>query len=142
MNKKRFLSAVLGLAVAAASSPLVPVFAADGEDTVVLYTNDIHCGIDGELNYATLSALEQRELDKGNEVILADAGDAIQGGAIGTLSNGEYMTDIMNFVGYDIAVPGNHEFDYGMERFLELAEKSEFKSSVPGILPGLSRNSV
>ncbi len=127
MNKKRFLSAVLGLAVAAASSPLVPVFAADGEDTVVLYTNDIHCGIDGELNYATLSALEQRELDKGNEVILADAGDAIQGGAIGTLSNGEYMTDIMNFVGYDIAVPGNHEFDYGMERFLELAEKSEFK---------------
>ena len=32
----------------------------------------------------------------------------------------------MNAVGYDIATMGNHEFDYGMDRFLELAEKAEF----------------
>ena len=29
----------------------------------------------------------------------------------------------MNYVEYDFAVPGNHEFDYGMSRFLELAGK-------------------
>ena len=128
MRQKRFVSAMLSFALCSAIlMSQSPVLAAEGEDVVVFYTNDMHCGIDGELNFSSLSALEQRELDKNNTVILADAGDAIQGGAIGTLSSGEYMTNIMNFVGYDIAVPGNHEFDYGMERFMELAEKSEFK---------------
>jgi 2',3'-cyclic-nucleotide 2'-phosphodiesterase (5'-nucleotidase family) len=53
-------------------------------------------------------------------VTLVDAGDALQGAPIGTLSGGKYLVDIMNEVGYDIAVPGNHEFDYGMDRMLEL----------------------
>ena len=49
-------------------------------------------------------------------VALVDCGDALQGDAIGTISQGEYLVDIMNKVGYDFAVLGNHEFDYGMER--------------------------
>ena len=53
-------------------------------------------------------------------------GDAIQGDVIGTLSEGEYIIDIMDQVGYDLAVPGNHEFDYGMDQFLSLAEKASF----------------
>lgn len=56
-------------------------------------------------------------------VTLVDAGDAIQGAPIGTLSDGGYIIDIMNQVGYDFAIPGNHEFDYGMPRFLELSGK-------------------
>jgi len=56
-----------------------------------------------------------------DNVTLVDAGDAIQGSAIGTLSDGAYLVDIMNQVGYDYAVPGNHEFDYGMDNFLSLA---------------------
>ena len=58
-------------------------------------------------------------------VTLVDAGDAIQGAPIGTLSDGGYIIDIMNEVGYDFAVPGNHEFDYGMARFMELAGELE-----------------
>ena len=50
-------------------------------------------------------------------VTLVDAGDAIQGAPVGTLSEGGYIIDIMNQTGYDVAVPGNHEFDYGMPDF-------------------------
>ena len=55
--------------------------------------------------------------------LLEDAGDAIQGGTIGTLSKGSYIVDIMNELKFDIAVPGNHEFDYGMDNFLDIANK-------------------
>ena len=53
-------------------------------------------------------------LEDGSYVALVDAGDAIQGDAIGALTEGEYMVDLMNRLGYAAAVPGNHEFDYGM----------------------------
>lgn len=62
-------------------------------------------------------------------VTLIDAGDAIQGEAIGTLSKGSYISDIMDFIGYDYAVPGNHEFDYGMDTFLNLAERAGYEYS-------------
>ncbi|XME03811.1 hypothetical protein QYZ88_006440 [Lachnospiraceae bacterium C1.1] len=32
----------------------------------------------------------------------------------------------MNAVGYDVAIPGNHEFDYGVDRFLELSQKADY----------------
>ena len=54
---------------------------------------------------------------------LVDAGDAIQGAPIGTLSEGGDIVSIMNQVGYDFAIPGNHEFDYGMDRLLELSDQ-------------------
>ena len=51
-----------------------------------------------------------------------DAGDAVQRGTLGTLSEGADVISVMNQAGYDFAIPGNHEFDYGMPRFLELAD--------------------
>ena len=57
-----------------------------------------------------------------------DAGDHIQGEAIGTITEGDAIVDIMNAVGYDYVIPGNHEFDYGMDKFLEIkGEKSQYK---------------
>ena len=61
-----------------------------------------------------------------NHVLLVDDGDAIQGEPIGTMTKGEAIIDIMNTVGYDVAIPGNHEFDYGMDQFLALTEKADF----------------
>ena len=97
------------------------------EKIVILYTNDVHCGIDANIVYAGLAAYKADKLDETDYVTLIDAGDAIQGEAVGTLSKGSYITDIMNFVGYDYAVPGNHEFDYGMNTFLELAKKADYE---------------
>ncbi|MDR1530692.1 MAG: bifunctional metallophosphatase/5'-nucleotidase [Clostridiales bacterium] len=99
-------------------------------DVLIVYTNDVHCGVqqvkDGNLvtniGYAGLSDyVKKLENEHGaDNVTLVDAGDAVQGDAIGTLSQGQYLIDIMNEAGYDLFVPGNHEFDYGMARMQEL----------------------
>lgn len=49
-----------------------------------------------------------------------------KGEPIGLFTKGESIIDIMNAVGYDIAIPGNHEFDYGADYFLELTKKADF----------------
>ena len=123
------------LALAMAFGLAAPAGAAEAADAqiVILHTNDVHCQIDPvtdpeigsvtSLGYAGVAAYKaEMEAQYGAEnVILVDAGDAIQGGPVGTLSQGSYIVDIMNQVGYDLAVPGNHEFDYGMDNFLDLA---------------------
>lgn len=109
--RKKILTLLLSLAA-------LTVAANAQEDIVILHTNDVHCGYLAYDKVATLS----KDAD-----LLVDAGDAIQGDVIGTLSKGAYITDIMNYLGYDLAIPGNHEFDYGMDRFLELAgEMADF----------------
>ncbi len=113
---KKILSVVLAIIMVATVLPLA--FAAETE-TVVLYTNDVHCAID---DYAVLAAYKAQLESEGKNVVLVDAGDAIQGEVIGALTKGEAVVDVMNAVGYDYAIPGNHEFDYGMEVFLDLAE--------------------
>lgn len=96
------------------------------KDVVVLFTSDVHCGIDQGFGYAGLAAIRQSMEDAGNHVVLVDNGDSIQGEPIGTMTTGEALIELMNVVGYDLAIPGNHEFDYGMDRFLELTEKADF----------------
>lgn len=104
-----------------ASLPEASEKPAKQNDIIILYTNDVHCGIDDSIGYAGLALYEKQMKQLTPHVTLVDAGDAIQGAPVGTLSEGRYLIDIMNQLDYDVAVPGNHEFDYGMERFLELA---------------------
>ncbi len=95
------------------------------KDVVVLFTSDVHCAMDQGFGYAGLAAVRDT-LAADNHVVLVDNGDAIQGEPVGTMTTGEAIIDLMNAVGYDVAIPGNHEFDYGMERFLELTGKANF----------------
>lgn len=124
--KKRFLPLLLTLSmVFAAAAPGMTSQAAETPDQkiVILYTNDVHCGVDDNIGYAGLALYEKQMEAQTPYVALVDAGDAIQGAPIGTLSEGGDIVAIMNQVGYDFAIPGNHEFDYGMDRFLELADE-------------------
>ncbi|WP_419022420.1 bifunctional metallophosphatase/5'-nucleotidase [Emergencia sp.] len=127
-KNKRLLTILLAVCLVVAMMPSM-VFAANAksDDIVVLYTNDVHCGIDDSIGYAGLAAYKADKLKETKNVVLVDAGDAIQGDLAGALSKGDYIVDIMNQVGYDVAVPGNHEFDFGMEQFLELTKKSNAK---------------
>lgn len=95
-----------------------------GGDIIILYTNDVHCSID---DYSLLAAYRAQLISEGNTVITVDAGDAVQGEMIGALTEGAAIAEIMNNVGYDLAVPGNHEFDYTVETFLSLAESAEYE---------------
>ena len=125
---KRILGLVLAMVMLLSLSGMA---FAEGEaalqqDVVVLFTSDAHCGIDQGFGYAGLAAIRQSLEEAGNHVVLVDNGDSIQGEPIGTMTTGEALIELMNTVGYDIAIPGNHEFDYGMDRFLELTEKANF----------------
>ena len=95
-------------------------------EVYILYTSDVHCGIDQGFGYTGLQQIRDNLEAQGYETILVDNGDAIQGEAIGLLSAGESIIDLMNAAHYDVAIPGNHEFDFGMNRFLELTKKAEF----------------
>lgn len=107
------------------SGASVPV--EEAGELVILYTNDVHNAYRrddtlGQLGYAALAAYRDTLAAEGNTVTLIDGGDALQGEAVGELSKGADPVDIMNEVGYTLAVPGNHEFDFGVDAFLSLAE--------------------
>lgn len=83
-------------------------------DAVILYTNDVHCFVDETIGYSGLVAYKKEMLQKTPYVTLVDCGDHLQGNAMGSISKGEFIVDIMNKVRYDFATIGNHEFDYGL----------------------------
>jgi len=120
------------LAVLLIATMMLSGFAAFAEEAeahqpiAILYTNDVHCGIEDGIGYAGLAAYKAAYEKLGYDVALVDNGDAIQGGPIGTLSDGLYITDIMNYVGYDVATIGNHEFDYGIDALNAVMEAAAF----------------
>ena len=92
------------------------------QDVIVLYENDVHCGVDG---YANFAALRDEMKATHKYVTLVSNGDFVQGGSLGAASHGRNIIDIMNAVGYDYVTLGNHEFDYGIPRQMELMEALE-----------------
>ena len=92
------------------------------KNVVVLFVSDVHAGIDQGWGYAGLAAIRDG-LQANNHVVLVDNGDAIQGETIGTMTDGKALVELMNVIGVDVAVPGNHEYDYGMANFLNLANE-------------------
>ncbi len=95
-------------------------------DIMILYTSDVHCGINQGFGCVGLQAVRDSLENKGYTTLLVDDGDAVQGEPIGSMTSGSAIIDLMNALKYDVAIPGNHEFDYGMERFMELTEMAEF----------------
>lgn len=90
------------------------------KDIIVLYENDVHCGVDG---YANFAALKEEMKASHKHVTVVSNGDFVQGGSLGASSHGRNIINIMNEVGYDYVTLGNHEFDYGIPRQMELMEE-------------------
>ena len=95
-------------------------------DIMILFTSDVHSGVDKGFGYAGLAEIRKNLEDQGFATILVDDGDAVQGEPIGNLTRGEAIIEIMNDLQYDVAIPGNHEFDYTADYFVELTEKANF----------------
>ena len=96
-------------------------------DVVILMTGDVHCSFDKGFSYSGVYEVRYQMELKGDTVLLVDDGDAIQGAPIGYFSRGEVIINLMNDLGYDVAIPGEHEFEYGMDRFFEIAQKANFE---------------
>lgn len=109
-----------------AESAAPAVFVPNDNDIVVLFSNDVHCGIEGTIGYAGLVSYRDSLKAATPYIVTADCGDAVQGEVIGTVSKGEYIVNIMNKCGYDVAVLGNHEFDYGMDQLANLVAKADY----------------
>lgn len=104
-------------------------FFGDKADVTILYTNDVHTYIDNKSpkpTYAAIAALKKSIEDAGRDVLLVDAGDHIQGTAYGSMDDGATIIELMNEAGYDLATPGNHEFDYGMARAKAVLREADF----------------
>ena len=133
ISRRSFLKAA-GVTAAAASMAIgAPAASAcwlgDKSDVTILYTNDVHTYIDKQspkLTYAAIADLKQSYQDVGKDVLLVDAGDHVQGTAYGSMDEGASIIKLMNAAGYDVATPGNHEFDYGMDRAKAIMKEADF----------------
>ena len=133
LSRRQFLAGATAFALGSAVFGLPRrAFADDaqaGSAIVILHTNDVHCAV-GEadekgatpLGYSALASYvaDRKGVFGDGNVTLVDAGDAVQGNVMGTLTQGQALVDIMNATGYDYVIPGNHEFDYGMPQFNHL----------------------
>ena len=133
ISRRSFLKAA-GVTAAAASMAIgTPAASAcwlgDKSDVTILYTNDVHTYIDKQspkLTYAAIADLKQSYQNAGKDVLLVDAGDHVQGTAYGSMDEGASIIKLMNAAGYDVATPGNHEFDYGMDRAKAIMKEADF----------------
>ena len=133
ISRRSFLKAA-GVTAAAASMAIgAPAASAcwlgDKSDVTILYTNDVHTYIDKQspkLTYAAIADLKQSYQNAGKDVLLVDAGDHVQGTAYGSMDEGASIIKLMNAAGYDAATPGNHEFDYGMDRAKAIMKEADF----------------
>lgn len=133
ISRRSFLKAA-GVTAAATSMAIgAPAASAcwfgDKSDVTILYTNDVHTYIDKQspkLTYAAIADLKQSYQNAGKDVLLVDAGDHVQGTAYGSMDEGASIIKLMNAAGYDVATPGNHEFDYGMDRAKAIMKEADF----------------
>ena len=88
---------------------------------VILYENDVHCGIDG---YTKMAGLRDAICSSDTAYVGAVCvGDFLQGNTTGAISKGQYIADIMRLMDYHALTLGNHEFDYGVPRLKEMLEQ-------------------
>ena len=110
--------------------PIVKNAQGDSEfDLFVVHTNDVHGriaeGEDGSAGYSKLSTLIDMARSITDNILLLDAGDTFHGTNLANMFYGQTVAEIMDIVGYDAVVPGNHDFNYGYERLEEIAAWAE-----------------
>ncbi|MBP9989201.1 MAG: bifunctional metallophosphatase/5'-nucleotidase, partial [Ruminococcus sp.] len=135
MNKKvrNILSLLLAMCLIFMS--ITVAFAAGEYDgkIIILHTNDVHGAIG---NYAYVAGLKKDFESKGAEVILADAGDYLQGSNYVSIGKGANAVTLMNLAGYDVVTVGNHEFDYGYANLVQQFDNAEFSVTCSNIFIG------
>lgn len=100
--------------------------------TIILHTNDSHGravpdSYNGYMGFTAVSALKKLCETAGAEVILLDAGDTLHGLPFATMNKGATIIKLMNLAGYDAMTPGNHDFNYGTDRLIDLSRTMNFK---------------
>ena len=115
----------------------------DYQKVMVLFTNDVHGGIDrqearfmnpefppliggGAAIAHYVKAVREQAEKEGSGVIILDAGDFFSGRPIGTRTEGAAVIDFMNLAGYNAMVVGNHDFDLGLDVIKARSAQAQF----------------
>ena len=96
-------------------------------DIIILHLNDVHCGLNDSIGYDGFVLYRDELKKKYKTVLTVDVGDHIQGGTLGAITEGGAILAVMNEVNFDVNTLGNHEFDYGVERLVEINENKTNK---------------
>jgi 2',3'-cyclic-nucleotide 2'-phosphodiesterase/3'-nucleotidase len=145
-TRRDFLKLAGGAGLLSAFPRLASASAALGPDTVcisILHTTDLHGHIlptadyNGNPDYGGLarcaSQIRQWRRQNSNSILI-DVGDVYQGTEVSLHSKGELMIDLFNHLKYDAWIVGNHEFDWGIETFIDALQRST--------MPVLAANTV
>ncbi|NLN48097.1 MAG: LysM peptidoglycan-binding domain-containing protein [Clostridiales bacterium] len=127
-SKKRLsLLLVLTMVVTLVFAPVAGVYAdADSVVITIVHTNDTHSRVDAGIGFAKVATKIKEVKEANPNTLVIDAGDTLHGQTFATISKGESIIGLMNAMGYDVMTPGNHDFNYGQERLLELAGQANF----------------
>lgn len=129
MKKKIFGLSFFFVAIILGIAAYILKYEKDSKEITIIYTTDVHTKLDnvteGGLTYGNVKALREDLEESGQVVFLVDEGDNIQGSVYGSFDQGESVVELMELANYDASAVGNHEFDYGMFRALQVMEESE-----------------
>ena len=135
-TRRDFLKLAGGAGLLSAFPTLASASAALEPDTVcisILHTTDLHGHIlptadyNGNSDYGGLArcAAQIRQWRRQNpNSILIDVGDVYQGTEVSLRNKGTLMIDLFNHLKYDAWIVGNHEFDWGIETFIDALQRS------------------
>jgi 5'-nucleotidase len=131
LKNKKTISMLLALSLTAGIGSYVNVFAEDSKTITIIHTNDVHGRAQGDdkelIGYPKLKTFYDETKAKNPNTLLVDAGDTVHGTTFANISEGKNMVELMNEIGFTVSVPGNHDFNYGFDKLLELAKSSKFK---------------
>ena len=128
-NISRAVTAILLVVIVALGSGyILGVWDQENKEgkVVIVHTNDTHGYYDENLGFTSVASVAKDYERMGATVFVVDAGDAFQGTASTMISHGESTISVMNSVGYDLMVPGNHEFDYTLDTYLGYTDRLDF----------------
>ncbi|QSX07077.1 5'-nucleotidase C-terminal domain-containing protein [Sedimentibacter sp. zth1] len=144
MKKKLLsLSLVVMLILSSFSFAFAEDVAPETKTITIVHTNDTHARVldsDGGFGFAKIATLIKEQKALNPNTLVVDAGDTLHGLPIINISKGEGAVKVLNAVGYDFMVPGNHDFNYGYERLLELKDMAEFEMLSANIYDSNNKN--
>jgi 5'-nucleotidase/UDP-sugar diphosphatase len=115
------LAAILGLTAA-------PAALAETVTLTLLGIGDIYdfAGDGDRGGFARLNAVARAERAANPNTLYLFDGDMLSPSILSGFDKGQNTIDLTNLVPFDLAVPGNHEFDFGPENFLEKMAASTY----------------
>ena len=140
MRKSVLVSLITVFALIAIAIPPGVMGAAQGQAAsntdatvafTILHTNDFHGNLQLAGSNPGMARVAQKVIDVrtavgADNVLLLDAGDIMQGSLLSNLFYGESTIDVYNYVGYQAATFGNHEFDWNQDTLISRTLQAEF----------------